>query len=247
METNLSAIKEITISLAKATPVTSAGEGILENFATHPFIDNILWHKRWFEMTKDLSASPDECSVNLEDLDLRKEEVYNKWLLEFAKMVNNCTKLFHIYMLWRKPYKMLFVSLFADALSESDFAEYLADAWVEEEYPNADVNVSKKEALALFKRADKKKLMTEDEYKAYKALPEKVTVYRGVNGKGSKDGISWTLDKEKAKWFANRWGNNGKIYQLTVSKDDILAFFDGRSEKEVIINIFSYKGAIKRA
>lgn len=57
-----------------------------------------------------------------------------------------------------------------------------------------------------------------------------ITVYRG----GVKKGFSWTTDINVAKWFSKRYNGNGTVWVATVTKDDIIGYYDGRNEKEVI-------------
>lgn len=82
--------------------------------------------------------------------------------------------------------------------------------------------------------------MNEKEHAALAALPETMTVYRGVGHARFKLGLSWTLDKERAEWFANRFaGANGRrahVYAGEVAKKDVLAHFLGRNENEVVID-----------
>lgn len=62
-----------------------------------------------------------------------------------------------------------------------------------------------------------------------------LVVYRGINEKNRVDGLSYTLDLEIAKFFANRWGEEGYINKYEVNIDDVLAFIDN-GEKEIITN-----------
>lgn len=138
----------------------------------------------------------------------------------------------------RAPYLPVFFKLTQQHLSHKDFSEALADVWTLVEFPNIDVNVSKREFMQFFRRAHKEWLMDEDEYKFYKELPEEITVYRGT-GKGARHllGLSWTLDYNKAKWFATRWNKKGVIYKGKIRKKDVLAYFSRRSESEVVIDV----------
>ena len=70
------------------------------------------------------------------------------------------------------------------------------------------------------------------------------TVYRGIGTESRENGISWTLDKEKATWFARRF-SEGYVIQGTVEKKDILAFFNDRKEKEVISSPRNVKEKVK--
>lgn len=66
-----------------------------------------------------------------------------------------------------------------------------------------------------------------------------VKIYRGQNTKSTpyKKAFSWTIDKEKAIFFATRFDvDNGKLYEAMVKYEDILAYIDRRGESEVIVN-----------
>lgn len=79
--------------------------------------------------------------------------------------------------------------------------------------------------------------MRASERKKLAALPDTVTVYRGVSHEGDDDGISWTLSREKAEWFAKRWSDgNPRVFSGTARKEHIHAVFNGRREDEVVIN-----------
>ena len=63
-----------------------------------------------------------------------------------------------------------------------------------------------------------------------------VTIYRGVRVNNYK-GLSWTIDKQRAEWFAKRFGINGEkgyVFAGLIKKKDIIAFFDSRNEEEVV-------------
>ena len=63
-----------------------------------------------------------------------------------------------------------------------------------------------------------------------------VTIYRGVRVNNYK-GLSWTIDKQRAEWFAKRFGINGEkgyVFTGLINKKDIIAFFDSRNEEEVV-------------
>jgi hypothetical protein len=83
-------------------------------------------------------------------------------------------------------------------------------------------------------RSSRHYLMGEDEDNLLRSLPEKVTIYRGCQKRINEDGLSWSLDKSIAKFFANRFGKKGIILKKTVSKKDIVALLTGRGESEVI-------------
>lgn len=65
-----------------------------------------------------------------------------------------------------------------------------------------------------------------------------LTIYRGEASMSTsyKEAFSWTLDKDVARWFANRF-NSGKavVYKANVKKEDILEYLDDRNEAEVLV------------
>lgn len=134
-------------------------------------------------------------------------------------------------------YQLEFFSYIHKYLGKEDYAVLLRDAWTDAEFPNRDPSVTLAGKIGFFRKADKSLIMDPQEQMVYEALPEKVTVYRGINSKGSVKGISWTLSKKKAYWFASRWPENkGMVYQAMVSKEHIYAYFNGRNEQEVILD-----------
>jgi hypothetical protein len=48
--------------------------------------------------------------------------------------------------------------------------------------------------------------------------------------------MSWTTDPDTAAWFAHRFGHRGEVFTTTLAKRKILAYFDDRSEREVLID-----------
>lgn len=68
-----------------------------------------------------------------------------------------------------------------------------------------------------------------------------ITIYRGECTKSSqfKKAISWSLDKEKAIWFAKRFllefSDVGYVYEAKVNINNVIGFTQDRSESEVIV------------
>ncbi|PGR83452.1 HD domain-containing protein [Bacillus cereus] len=64
-----------------------------------------------------------------------------------------------------------------------------------------------------------------------------VTVYRGQSDKSTHytESISWTLSKEVAKRFAKGRGYDGEIYMGAVLVEDIMSYYNGRNEQEVLV------------
>jgi len=84
-------------------------------------------------------------------------------------------------------------------------------------------------------------VMDEEDQEALAALPETFKVYRGVSRAKAAQGLSWTLDYDKAVWFSKRAmrvvDSAGKpvVVEGAVQKSDVLAHFTGRNEDEIVI------------
>lgn len=94
--------------------------------------------------------------------------------------------------------------------------------------------ISKEKLIKMMKMAEKSPLLQSDIDDL--SDEDTVTIYRGVKVNNYR-GLSWTIDKNIAEWFASRFGHNGdKRYMFTgiINKKDILALFSSRNEKEVV-------------
>lgn len=154
-----------------------------------------------------------------------------------------------VYDVIRKSYKLTFLKYVHDHLSLSDMSELLADAWVNSENPNQDVNVPISLATDWFYQSDKSMLMHPDELAFFQALPQTITVYRGVAVGRTPDGLSWTCNLEKAKWFANRFNKEqetGYVLAATIDKSFALAYFNRRGEDEVVVDTSAIEHCIRR-
>lgn len=77
------------------------------------------------------------------------------------------------------------------------------------------------------------KCMSEHELEFYKNLPEKIVAYRGTEK--NHHGLSWTLDKKRAEFFSRRYTKNGFVLEATIDKSNVLAYFSGRNESEIVV------------
>ena len=169
---------------------------------------------------------------------LESEDNLDRARKQIVETIDRFQKVSSIVNIIRKSYRLTFLSYCKPYLSKEDFSKLLADVWVASESPNDDVNVSIAKAVQYFKYADKKVLMDENEYAAYKEFPDTLTVYRGVGVSRNPEGISWTIDKDKAIWFAHRFdikGKSGYLLEAEIKKEDILAYFKSRGEEEIVV------------
>jgi len=166
------------------------------------------------------------------------DENLSAWRGLMAKQIDQAKNAYHIYMMLNKPYALSFLSLAEPHLSQKDFSEILADAWIRSENPNMDKNFVKKSLVDMFKKADQSILMDGEEREMFDSFDDTVTIYRGVTSYNAKNikALSWTTDYQTAEWFAHRFGEEGTVYEAQISKEHILAFFNGRNESEVIVD-----------
>lgn len=172
---------------------------------------------------------------------LEEPERFMSYKKAFEKnIIEPCDSLNHLLALVRKSYRLTFLKYLLEhgIVTMRECGNLLAEQWTRIENINHDVNVSKKQVLKWIKNADKTCIMDEQDMETYRSLDSEVTIYRGCQ-KGGKEGISWTLDKTKADWFARRWlreDEHGYVYTAKINKKDIIAYVDARHEKEVIID-----------
>ena len=103
-----------------------------------------------------------------------------RWRRKVGEQIDSAENVHQIFVLLNPPYYLTFIKFAASALSEKDLGQLLSTAWTQEECPNQDCNVSKRELVALFRSVSPESLMDEEERTAHQALEDTVTVYRGV-------------------------------------------------------------------
>ncbi len=75
--------------------------------------------------------------------------------------------------------------------------------------------------------------MSKKDLNFFNSLENEFMVYRGYTH--WENGYSYSLDKERAVFFANRFGQNGKVKEMLVKKEDVFAYTNSREENEIII------------
>ena len=127
--------------------------------------------------------------------------------------------------------------------SEEDYWDVVGSVWIDSE--NIYQNRYSWRSLLTEQYSYPHLMMDEKEKAFFDSLPEEITIFRG--GMDDK-GFSWTLDKDKAVWFADRWQMNGNLgdksnvtkrhntnlFEKTINKNDALAYLNGRGESEII-------------
>jgi hypothetical protein len=139
--------------------------------------------------------------------------------------------------LHERPYRAQAFGEIKGKLHHREYWELLGQVWTDSE------NIWQwGDQVAEFmgsRRPGRRYLMSPAERRALAAMPEILTAYRGLTSRGTRQGWSWTLDKAKAQWFSTRLlaaGDKPVLLEGTVRKSDVLAYFTGRSEEEIVVN-----------
>ncbi len=98
-------------------------------------------------------------------------------------------------------------------------------------------------------RSNREYIMTEEERKVFNALPDKITVFRGLRVEEELYeplGFSWTLDKKKAEWFAQRfWEGTPIVIEAIVDKSNCIGYLTENAEEEEILVLNVSKEEVK--
>lgn len=143
----------------------------------------------------------------------------------------------NIIWLTERPYRVQAFVQISAKMDDEYFWRLLADVysdtenfWQERNYWNL---------LLTTDRPRREEFMTEEERNKLQTLPDKLTIYRGYNGKGKLRSWAWTLDRDRAVWFAKRLHHGGKPPRVAtgeVAKADVVAYLNGRNEEEIVVD-----------
>lgn len=141
-------------------------------------------------------------------------------------------------LLHERPYQVGAFMEIADKIDDDKtYWELVGEVYIDSENPWR--HPDEWEKLLKSGRQNRDHIMSEEERVFFDELPETLTIYRGF-AFTNRVGWSWTLDREKAVWFAERFadelGGFPQVVNGTVSKQDAIAYFERREEKEILAN-----------
>ena len=167
-----------------------------------------------------------------EQEDERNNKCYEWKLKEVAKA--NAEKCWDRYVfMHERPYRLDAFIVIMRHLDGPAYWSLLSDIWTDAEGNSRNIKYWKK--LFKAKMPHPECIMNDEELKVYRSLPDKVTIYRGYTKGLNRNGLSYSLSKEKAEWFARRfYPKKAGLITLTVDKSSIVAYFNGRNEEEII-------------
>jgi hypothetical protein len=215
--TNLELIKQTFKALCLESPFKVVGYGIVQ----HPFFNSVASHNA-------------EGKITIVDLNNYKAILTQ----DIFPVLDKATNLTSLFVMVNKPYRLQLLCLVRDFVGELECDELLRWVWVGTESPHQN---GIKPLLELFKKTNPFKIMSKEELIVWGNLPEEIVVYRGLQSdKALVRGLSWTLDLEVAKWFANRF-KKGVVLSGKVYKKDVFCYFSARNEKELIVNPYKVR------
>jgi len=178
------------------------------------------------EFQKLLNSIQDQQEQNLEAYFLKNK-------VDFRRQIDECSSKD------RMKKFLEFRDLFS---SDKEYWQQLGNC-----YKTSDNNfalASKVRSLFVVNKPERHFLMNETERKLFDALPNSLTIFRGMT-KDEYDsgqfGISWTLNKDVAEGFANMYIHNYStnhlkhtVVEMTIDKNEVIAYFTERNEEEII-------------
>lgn len=166
----------------------------------------------------------------------QEKELLNKALekrLELSQSLLEKEDFFGYLTLIERPFRFSEMFKHFFDIKKEDLAQIVEWVWIDSEDPC--VNLEAWELI--FNHCQGMKVFEESK----KELPSgKFKVYRGTKEGVEDKGISWTLNKEIAEFFANRYFTKKidgapLIKEMEITKEDVLFYTNKRNEEEVII------------
>lgn len=132
-----------------------------------------------------------------------------------------------------RPYRLTrLADLFDSGLIDRDeLRPLLEQFWRDTEFPRQFGAIPRR----LFRAAG----FLTDAPELWKTMPDELIVYRGASRKPGPNAISWSLARGVGEFFARRFSTKrkpGQLWRADVHKRDVLAYFEGRGEAEIVVS-----------
>lgn len=166
-----------------------------------------------------------------------------EWIIESKegdiKRLKEKNKWYQVIFMYANPYLLDAFRKNVKHFDNKTYWKILAAVWTQQE----QLWRKRKVFLNLLQspRPERQCLMSAPERRKLDGLPNVIPVFRGFTGARGVKGMSWTLDQKKAEWFAKRYAaiehiGPPKLAKAKAKKKDVLAYFNGRKEKEIVID-----------
>ncbi|HXR35891.1 MAG TPA: hypothetical protein VN754_08090 [Candidatus Binataceae bacterium] len=149
-------------------------------------------------------------------------------------------------MLHARPYRLVALRRVLRVCEQTCAPALVSSVWIDYEYPWRH----RSKWIAVWQQLpNPRATMNATQCEEFAALPEEFAIYRGFSKRENErghSGLSWTLDRTKAEWFARRFSMNGAwpcIASGRIRKKDVFAYFgDDRGEKEIVVSPNKVRG-----
>jgi hypothetical protein len=162
---------------------------------------------------------------------------HKKEAVEKAKKEKNWNSYVFLH---ERAYRVNALSGIVQFIKTKQYWELLASVWVDSE------NIFQNEELwnKLLCVSLPGTMMNKGEAKKLDHMPDEFEIYRGYSISNRWKGLSWTIKKDKALWFATRFkrpNETAKLAYGTIKKEDVIAYLESRQESEIVV----FPGKIK--
>lgn len=198
--------------------------------AQHP-----LYHTIWTH--EDMDPPPGISANTVGKKWLRDLIAHKLEALENASANGNWESYVFIH---ERPWRVrtLYYLLLSGKVPSDKVPELIMAVWTDTEYPHQAYGMWQ-EIFASTSVAALNGTLDARERALRRQLPEMPTLYRGVGemrSEEAKRGFSWTLDRDKARWFAERFRKGaGAVVEITVPKAELVGPLQCRGEEEMLI------------
>ncbi len=152
-----------------------------------------------------------------------------------ASALSNSDWMTYIHM-HEKPYRISAFQDIEEQVSDADYWKLMSGIWTGSEniYENIDDWCDLWSSGRSWREDN---VMAPTDRAFLDSLPDSIEIYRGSDGEEGVQGLSWTLNRERALRFAMRFSYNEPVLAaLTVHKSYIVAYYSSRGEDEVVIH-----------
>ena len=215
------------------------------NFATLAFDDTETHERIMGDVFADAKENGKAIDIGNGQHLIASSPLADRWRASRKAEIDRLDNLDDIFLyiksIMNKPYRLECAYELSQYISSEDFSCLLRDTWIEVENASYGNGLTKKQIKKMFEKAIPNILMSKKDYELYLAFPSEIEIYRGVSRNSTENikAFSWTTDKEKATWFANRFSHSthgGYVYKAKIRKEHIYAYFTARNESEVVVD-----------
>jgi hypothetical protein len=137
-------------------------------------------------------------------------------------------------ILHERPWRFEAFSRVADLIPQDEYWILLREVWTDSE--NIWQNEAEWREVLTSDAPHQERIMELDDYRQLLDMPDTIIIYRGFHAEGRHMGLSWTIDREKAEWFAMRFQHcEPTVFGGAVSRHDVIAYLTSRGEDEIIV------------